>query len=747
MQLNESQEKKNNISAILERAYELRSHNLPESIALAEDALSQSEEIEDTALIAESLTKLALFHMVRGEYDDSLSMSQQAITHLKVLEDEKGIADAKYNLAGVYYRINNYHLGMMNLLDCLATYKKFDDPYNISKTQKTLGTIHEFLGDSVNATAAYKDAVANAKRAKNKNLESNAYNPLSGILLKTNQPLEAMTLIEASISIKEETGDLRGLAFALYGRGKVHTYNKDYEEAEKDFHDAIDIHIKMGEVLGTGMAYNKMGQLWILMGKRQEAIDIQKKASVLSDKHNLLLLKHKCNHFLYQIYKEDKNDAEALKYLEKYLEGKDAAVNSHTIKIIENYELISKMKTQENEAILQREKAEMLLNQKRVEEASKMKQEFLSAMSHEIRTPLNAVTSIISLLEERSSKREQKLLTSLRFSSKNLLRIINDILDFSKLDSNMMTLDKHPVVFYELLNNILETYVGLAKEKGLTLKVKIGPDVGNSYTLDETKLFQILGNLVSNAIKFTDIGEVDIIVDLIESSAKEDHIQFKVVDTGIGIPKDEMQRLFESFYMPRAITTRADGGTGLGLAIVKKLVELHGSSIQIDSTEGKGSEFSFDLKLEKSAAPLKANPEFFDRLMNKTAILAEDNEINAIVMRELLKKWGVTIKRVKNGREAVAVAKEEMVDFILMDIHMPEMNGFDAAQLIRTEKNPNQFVPIFALTADITSRNDEKHSGYFNGFLWKPIQIERLFEALVRAYDAPVPFLSSLQSE
>ena len=734
------------IASLLDRAYKERGHDLQLSISLASEALERSRVAENLNLTAQSLSRLALFHMIRGENDISLKMSEEAIECFTELNDELGIAGAKYSMAGMHYKTNNYHLGMFHLIDCLSIYRKHNDKHNESKTQKSLGAIYEILGDQSSAINAYNKAVECAMEVGDKNLQSNVYNPLSGILLKQNKVQEALALIEKSIALKKETGDTRGYAFAIYGRGKVYIHMEKYTEAEKDIQEALAIHENVSDLFGIGMALNKLARIALATGQSAKAKEILHQAIDLSETNNLSLIKYKCNYFLYQVYKEEGNHKKALKYLEDYLALTDSALNSQTLKVIANYERIADMRDKEQAAILNREKEEIIAKQERTEQSAKMKQEFLSAMSHEIRTPLNAVTSIISLLDERSSERDKKLLTSLRFSSKNLLRIINDILDFSKLESSKMSLEKHPVEFHNLLNNINETYQGLANEKGIDLRLDIADNLASSYILDETKIFQILGNLVSNSIKFTESGSVQIKVNKINSKASIDTLRFSVKDTGIGIPSIEKERLFESFYMPPSIKTRSDGGTGLGLAIVKKLVELHDSTIYIESEEGQGSEFYFDIELERAKIPVKSTPEVFQNLQGKTAILAEDNEINAMVMRELFKKWGMTIKRVKNGEEAIEIAKTKLVDFILMDIHMPIMNGFDATQIIRTTDHINKHTPIYALTADVTAVSDSDYSKFFNGFLWKPIQMDRLLDALIKAPQSEYAFIKEVSN-
>lgn len=726
---------KSTITRLLDDAYEQRVKDLPSSIVLTEKALALSRQYNLDILTANSLSKLALFKMILGENEKSLELSQEAITIFKDLEDERGVAGVQYTIAGIYYKTNNFHLGMVYLLDCLIIFKKFEDFHNESRTQKTLGTIYEIFGDETNARSCYEAAVSAAIKGENKNLESNAYNPLSGLLLKQGEVEKALELIERAIAFKKETGDIRGSAFSIYGRGKVYAHQKQYKKAEADYAMALKIHNEQGEQFGKCMTYNKIALLRLELGERDIAVELLKKSIQLSKKYGIALIDIKSNNFLYKIYREDNNIEEALKYLEKYLEVKDKTIDSQTLKVIENYEISAVIKSSEREVRLELEKAEIEAKKDRAEQTAIVKQDFLSAMSHEIRTPLNAITSIISLLEERSVEDDKKLLESLRFSSANLLQIIDNILDFTKLDSNKMQLELHAVLFRNLIGNIRQTYQGMIQEKGLKLKVAIAKELSQSYKVDETKLFQILGNLLSNAIKYTEKGLVTLEVDLVESIQQYDVVRFKVRDTGVGIPETEIPKLFESFYMPRSITTRNYGGTGLGLAIVKKLVGLHDSTVQVESIEGEGSVFSFNLRLERSKAPLKSEAKLYKRLQDKTAILAEDNEINAMVMRRLLEKWGLRIERVRNGIEAVEKAKEKKVDFILMDIHMPKMNGFEATKIIRTEDNPNQDTHIFALTADITAVNDEEYESYFDGFLRKPMQIERLFETLLRSYE------------
>lgn len=719
------------VTSLLNYAYQCRINNLDYSVSLAKKALRICRKSNDRGLTAKSLNHLALFYMIRGEYKRSINSAKEAIRYFEILKDERGIADARYSIAGVYYKTDNYHLGLINLIDCLTIYRKYNDYHNQARTQKSLGTIFEYFGDRKNAIRSYEASIDAAKKVKDFNLIANTYNPLSGIYLKQNKVKKAMDIIEKSIAIKTKSGDTRGLAFALYGRAKVYTTLQRWHEAEQDYQKAIEIHRQMGERLGLGMAYCKLGSLYAKINELAKAKLVLEKALQFSTQYGIIYILFKSNYQLYRIYKQENDTVKSLEYLEQYLNHKEKVINTQTLKVIENYELITKMESLEKAAQMDQERARIMERQERAEHAARVKQNFLSTMSHEIRTPLNAVITITSLLNERVEAEEKELLDSLKFASGNLLMIINDILDFTKLDTGKVQVQCKPCSIISLIQRLCNTYKNMATEKGLKLELIVDDRIADTYQLDETKLSQILNNLISNAIKFTNNGEVIVELELLNVQPEGDTIRFTITDTGIGIPEDFVEEMFDSFSQPKAITTRKQGGSGLGLAIVKKLVELHDSCIQFDSVAGKGSKFYFEITLKKAETLRKEPAKQLNQLQHKIALLADDNMINAMVARKLLSKWGIIAEHAINGLDAIEKAKTKTFDFILMDIHMPEMNGFDAAVYIRNHNNPNAGTPIFALTADITAESHEEYTAYFTGFLRKPIEIDKLYEALI----------------
>lgn len=719
------------ISALLHESYASRINNLEQSIVLANSALVLCKPITDDDLKAKALSQLSLYYMIIGKYDESFNLSQKCIAIYEKLQDEKGIADAKYNMAGFYYKSNNFQIGVIYLIDALIIYKKFNDYHNISRCEKSLGTVYAFTGDDQKAIQSLKNAIKAAKKVSDLDLESNAYNNLSGIYVKNNEIELANTTINDSISIKQQTNDVRGLAFAIYGRGKVYLAQKKYTNAEKDFKEAITIHSQMEEHFGLAMAYNKLAKLYFETNKIDQAKNQLQLGLKVCDFYKVSIIKIKLLYLFYNIYKSENNAIKSLEYLELYLLEKDAVLNVQNFKVIENYDLLVRMQAMQKEAEFQKEKNKIIAKSNKTEQAARIRQEFLSTMSHEIRTPLNAVTTIASMLSENSHVEDKILVDSLKFSANHLMQIINDILDFTKLDLGKMTLDLQSCKIKFYLENFWNTYQIQAKEKGIEFKLKIDPLLFDFYFIDQTKITQILANLVTNAIKFTDIGAVKLEVKVNKQFKDFDQVQFRVSDTGVGIEKENLKQVFESFSQLKSGITRKKDGTGLGLSISKKLIELHDSEIEIQSIFGKGSIFSFELKLKKSEnIELNNQENFKNEIEGVTVLLAEDNAINAMIAKKLLSNWGIFTDHAINGLDATEKSKLQKYDYILMDIHMPILDGYQAAKNIRTMDNINKSTPIFGLTADIAAKDNTDYNHFFNGFLLKPLEIEKLKLAL-----------------
>lgn len=371
------------------------------------------------------------------------------------------------------------------------------------------------------------------------------------------------------------------------------------------------------------------------------------------------------------------------------------------------------------------------------EEAVQAKQQFLSIMSHEIRTPLNAILGMTYLLLQEDPKKEQlELLNSLKFSGDNLMTLINDVLDFNKIESGNIFFEQADFNLKDLIHGIRQSFRFRAEEKGIKLKVLTDSELPEIVVGDAARLNQVLTNLIGNAIKFTEKGLITIEVIVVNTGKKKMDLEFSIIDTGIGIPENKQKIIFESFKQASADTTRKFGGTGLGLAICKRLIELQGRKLELESKIGKGSKFFFTLEFKKSERKsLKqehAGDKEFDKLAGKKVLLAEDNKMSAIVAQKILNRWGIDVEIVTNGLEVIEEVNKYNFDVILMDLHMPEMNGFEATKIIRKSNHAKiRNIPIIALTASEVSdvQNEIQKTG-FNDYILKPFNPMELYNKI-----------------
>jgi len=390
-------------------------------------------------------------------------------------------------------------------------------------------------------------------------------------------------------------------------------------------------------------------------------------------------------------------------------------------------------KTREIEA-----KNELLtIAKEEAERSSKAKAEFLSTMSHEIRTPMNAVigmTNILLMEDPRSDQLDR--INTLKFSAENLLMLINDILDFNKIEAGKIDFERIDFDLKEMAKNIKSSFDPAASAKGIALNLQYDETIPDLLIGDPTRISQIIINLVGNALKFTEKGEVNIILSRRVRPGNQLEITFRIKDTGIGISPKKLETIFETFSQGSSNTTRRYGGTGLGLSITKKLLELMGSRILVQSRLGVGSEFSFRLVFDvsqnvKDTSIVVATDNKLPSLKGYKILLVEDNLINIKIADQILKKWDIEVTVAKNGREAVEMFAPGKFHLILMDLHMPEMDGFESAAGIR---KIDKKIPIIALTAAALAEDKQKvfESG-MNDFISKPFKPNDLYNKITKS--------------
>ncbi len=368
------------------------------------------------------------------------------------------------------------------------------------------------------------------------------------------------------------------------------------------------------------------------------------------------------------------------------------------------------------------------------ESAVKVKTDFLSTISHEIRTPLNAVVGISHFLINDEPKKDQvESLESLKFSAEHLTTIINDILDYNKLESGSIEFEMSEVNLKDLVSKIINVNQATANEKSLDLTLEFDEDIHEIVSADSTRIYQVINNLIHNAIKFTSEGFVKLKVMLLEDFADAQRVLFKVADSGIGISREKQDLIFERFTQAGSSTTREYGGTGLGLAIIKRILNLSGSDIKVISDEGKGAVFSFILHFEKLNESIKTEIYQEERedqvLKGKKILLVEDNQMNVMVASKFLHKWELNVEVAHNGLEGVEMAAKHEYDLILMDLQMPQLDGYQATRQIRER---DKRIPIIALTASALLKvRKEVQAVGMNDYITKPFDPKELKRKII----------------
>ena len=398
-----------------------------------------------------------------------------------------------------------------------------------------------------------------------------------------------------------------------------------------------------------------------------------------------------------------------------------------------------------------RRRAERALQEakEKAENATKIKSDFLSMISHEIRTPMNAIIGLTNLLlEDKLTIKQQENLKLLKFSGENLLTIINDILDFSKIEANKIEIDNIDFDLKEIIQRTVNMMEHRVSGKNVKVQAFFDSTLPQYLKGDPVRIVQIITNLMGNAVKFTEEGEVKLIVELLKREGKSVTFRCTVLDTGIGIAADKLDTIFDSFSQASHNITREYGGTGLGLTITRRLINLMGSDIGVESIPGEGSSFFFSLTLEEGQKPVEGttSSDLATVLRERSirVLLVEDNRVNQMVAVNFLQNWGIHTVVASNGKEAVELIKEKRYDLVLMDLQMPVMNGYEATRAIRSMDDPYfKNIPIIALTASamIEMRGKVLSTG-MSDYMSKPFHpgdLQRIISKYALNEDIKVP--------
>lgn len=561
---------------LLSKAFDLRVTDITTSIRLAYESQDNSQRNDDTLGQAAANAHLGYFHMIIGEHDQARAKANSAKLVFEENNHNEGLGMVHYTIGSTYYKTEDYHLGLKHLIDSSLMYQKANDIVGQSRALKAIGTVYEFFREYGHAQETYLKCIELSKLSDDKNGISNAYNNLSGIYLRNKNLDQALYVINESIHLKNETGDQRGLAFALYGKAKVLAYLQEYDKAEQHYLESIDIFEQSKEHVGIMMCHNKLGSLYFALGKIALAKDHLNQVLKEGNKINHFLIMHKAYYTLYKIDKSENNVPSALEYLELHLVYKDKVINKETKNVIESIKSISEMEILEREAHWQKEKKE------EVELKNAELDTFVYKVSHDLRGPITSLLGLYEIVQlEINDKNSLRYFSLYQSQIQRLHGILMDFISLTRIKEKKIEFVK--IHFSIMVDECIGAHKYYDNFDQIDFDINIEDFEFNS---DKSTINTILQNLIENAIKYAR-NDVPPIVN-IRISKNDNMLQIEVEDNGIGIKEEYQQRIFEMFF-------RANDkiqGSGLGLYILKNAVNKLKGKVQFKSEINQGSTFN-----------------------------------------------------------------------------------------------------------------------------------------------------------
>ena len=701
---------------------------------------SQPKEKIDSIAYYSSLSNT---NIKDNNYKDALFHTRKAILYAEKNKNIQDQASQHFTLGKLYYDLKKYD-------DAIESLLKSSNLYATLKPSSNQANIYYYIGLCYMAEHDFENAALHFDKAKS------IYTKLKipdiaelltlqeGLMYKSQNKLDLALSVFKTIIAKPDHPILADTkAEALYQMGSLEALKNRNNLALSYLNKALDLNSK------TENLEQKSNILLALSTLHEKTLDKNNAYSYLKQHLNLkerieILNDKRLDIDDYTKFRESERLKEIIQADNKNKELQKASRFSKLISIlaialISILSLLSLslyknniIRNQSN-LLLQEKNKELEIAKNKAEKASKARAEFLSTVSHELRTPLNAINGITHLLlQENPKKSQMDYLSSLKFSGDYLTKFINEILEINKIESHKVQIEYTSFNLKKLLRNIQNSLKELALVNDNRFIFEIDPAIPDYLNGDITKLSQIILNLINNALKFTKSGVVTVIAKLDSKTDKKATIHFEITDTGIGIPEDKLHSVFDSFSQGSIEVNRKYGGTGLGLTIVKKLTKILGGQIKLKSTVGKGSTFSFHLLFEISTQPsrIEIKPKADDqaKLLNKKILLVEDNKINQMISKKMLERKGITCITIDCGEEAIEAARNNKFDLILMDVHLPGMNGTVATQEIRLF---DTVTPIIALTAiSLDENRDMLLSFGMNDVITKPFIPEEFYTVI-----------------
>jgi signal transduction histidine kinase/DNA-binding NarL/FixJ family response regulator/Flp pilus assembly protein TadD/HPt (histidine-containing phosphotransfer) domain-containing protein len=719
---------KQQIDVRLDLVAEMRLFDNVQALEKAKQILNDAIDENYTAGIARSTYSVGMCYWQLGDYDKAIVTLNDALALAKKNKNKK--LEAKcYNILGNIYRdIGEVSSALKYYLNALDIFDKQNDEHTTGVVMKNIGILHFDLFDYDNALDYALRSVNILEKYENKHRIVSVYHTLGNIYFKKEDYTSALSYFYKCVELSEQNTNLHTLATS--GLGKVYYMMGKFNKAKNYLHHAFKLGNDANFFESYIVAGFYLGRLELDTNNYAAAIDLFNNAINSAIEHNRKHDVMSVHEWLAIAYEKNGNVYEALQNLKAFEKLKSEIFQTDGVNKVRN------MQVQHEIAFAKKDKEV-------AERTASLKQQFLANMSHEIRTPMNAIVGMSRLLYEREHlPHQKKYLNAIVSSANNLLVIINDILDLTKLEAGKVEIEKIPFNIRQSIQSVQEILRFKAIEKNLEFHIDIENGIQQVLVGDPTRLNQILINLLGNAIKFTEQGHVTLKVVTRKQDDAKTVLRFDVIDSGIGISQDYVNNLFEKFTQAGSDTARKYGGTGLGLSISKQLVDVMNGNISVKSTMGQGTTFTFELPFNiadnqelSTVQTFIISNEHKNILNSLDILLVEDNEFNQILAIDTLKELApnIQIDVAINGKIAVAKAKEKVYDLILMDIQMPEMNGVQATQQIRsTFMPPYCDVKIVAMTANVMKEDINQYlEAGMNETVSKPFTTEILVHKII----------------
>ena len=679
---------------------------------------------------------------------DAIKYVQKAIDYSKATKNNEKLYDCYYFLGSLHQENNNYNDAIINFIKCSNYYETNKiSSSKVAKTNYALGTLYL---EKRNFTIAkmYFDKAYTIYNEINSSETFPLLELQKGLTLKANNKLDEAIIVLKKIANTNKDIETSKIE-ALYQLSKIYYLQENYQKALDYSKKALEL----VEKNSVGISKKKILNNLILISDKLE--DYKLSNFYLKEFLTLNEIKNNSNQANTDLLinkKEHDNQLEIVEKLEKEKSDQmksirfSRLISIMSIVLIAILSLLSFSLYKNNKIrtftykLLQEKNKELTEQKEKAEFASKARSEFLSTVSHELRTPLNAINGITYLLLQENPKASQlNYLKSLEFSGNYLLSFINDILEINRLESNNIHIEKIKFNIVDLVKNINQSFSGFILKNNINFNLILDIKGNENLIGDPTKLSQILINLINNSIKFTKNGEVTLKISTVKQNENKVTLKFIVEDNGIGIPEDKIANIFDSFSQGSVEINRTYGGTGLGLSIVKKIIELLDSEIHLESKVNEGTKFYFNLDFEKcdstSISSIETNQVISHKnLKGKTVLLVEDNKINQMITKKMVENKGMICTIIDNGEDAIIAMQKNKFDMVLMDVHLPGINGTEATAEIRKF---DDITPIIALTAISLNENREMLLSFgMNDVVTKPFAPEHFYNVISSYFKA-----------